>query len=360
MNIPRNYSALIFALVFALIAPSQQMSVSAQGAGANASATPEQKSMGALQRGYRTGYSDGYQAGWRDVVERAANDYRGKEDYRRGDRAYAASYGALEDYRDGYQQGFEFGYDAGYQRRAFDSGVPQTLARRGADQPSRRGATTNNNRVSGGQKTDSDVNNQTESVSSGRRTTATANTTNIGTSIGTSIIPGNTVMRIELMNRLSSDVSRQGDRFEARVIEPSEYGDAIVSGRVTRVSRPGKTRGKAELQLDFDQIRLPGSEWHEFSAQVVTVEQTGDDEGVGEVDSEGGMRGKDSTKDDVTQVSTGAGIGAIIGAIAGGGKGAAIGAAIGGGAGAGRVLTQRGRDIRLEPGQRMQIRTSGN
>ncbi|MDQ3254676.1 MAG: hypothetical protein M3R15_12335, partial [Acidobacteriota bacterium] len=234
MNIPRHYFALVFALVCMLVVPSRLMNVSAQGAGGNAPATPEQQSMGALQRGYRTGYSDGYQAGWRDVVERAANDYRGKEDYRRGDRAYAASYGALEDYRDGYQQGFEFGYDAGYQRRAFDSGVPPTLARRGADQPSRRGATTNDNRVSGGRTTDGGVNDQTESTSGGRRTTTTtaANTTNIGTGIGTSIIPGNTVMRVELMNRLSSDVSRQGDRFEARVIEPSEYGDAIVSGRV--------------------------------------------------------------------------------------------------------------------------------
>ena len=52
------------------------------------------------------------------------------------------------------------------------------------------------------------------------------------------------------------------------------------------------------------------------------------------------------------------GIGAIIGAIAGGGKGAAIGAIIGGGAGAAGTMTQRGKDIRLERGQRIKIRTS--
>ena len=51
------------------------------------------------------------------------------------------------------------------------------------------------------------------------------------------------------------------------------------------------------------------------------------------------------------------GIGAIIGAIAGGGKGAAIGAVIGGGVGTGGVMTQRGKDIRLEPGQQLRIRT---
>ena len=54
------------------------------------------------------------------------------------------------------------------------------------------------------------------------------------------------------------------------------------------------------------------------------------------------------------------GIGAIIGAIAGGGSGAAIGAVIGGGAGTAGVMTQRGKDIRLEPGQSMKIRTSAD
>ena len=52
------------------------------------------------------------------------------------------------------------------------------------------------------------------------------------------------------------------------------------------------------------------------------------------------------------------GIGAIIGTIAGGGKGAAIGAIIGGGAGTAGVMTQRGKDVRLERGQQLKIRTS--
>ncbi len=81
-------------------------------------------------------------------------------------------------------------------------------------------------------------------------------------------------------------------------------------------------------------------------------------ENVGDVDDEGGVRGKSTTKDDVTKVGAGAGIGAIIGAIAGGGKGAAIGAVIGGSVGTAGVLTQRGKDIRLEPGQQLRIRTT--
>ncbi len=57
-------------------------------------------------------------------------------------------------------------------------------------------------------------------------------------------------------------------------------------------------------------------------------------------------------------MGAGAGIGAIIGAIAGGGKGAAIGAVIGGGLGAGGAITSRGKDVRLERGQELLIRTS--
>jgi outer membrane lipoprotein SlyB len=79
---------------------------------------------------------------------------------------------------------------------------------------------------------------------------------------------------------------------------------------------------------------------------------------VGSVDPEGGVHGRDSTKDDVSKVGAATGIGAIIGAIFGGGKGAAIGAATGGAVGTGRVITKRGKDIRLERGQQLRIRTS--
>src|SRR5437764_3453776 len=90
------------------------------------------QSVGALERGYRTGYSDGYQAGYSDSTQSAARNYKNKDEYQRADRAYASSYGTLEDYRDGYQQGFESGYDAGFDHRSFDSTIPANLSRRTA------------------------------------------------------------------------------------------------------------------------------------------------------------------------------------------------------------------------------------
>src|SRR5712664_4972350 len=77
----------------------------------------------ALMRGYRTGYSDGYQAGVNDVAGSATREFRTKPEYDHADRAYNSNYGTLEEYRDGYQQGFEAGYNAGYDRKPFDSSI---------------------------------------------------------------------------------------------------------------------------------------------------------------------------------------------------------------------------------------------
>src|SRR3982751_1285910 len=117
----RNPTRILAALiVFALAALA-----------ASPAAFGQAQSIGALERGYRTRSSDGYPGGYGDSTHHLARDYKGKDEYRRADRAYAAAYGALEDYRDGYQQGFEAGYDAGFDHRSFDSTIPANLSRRG-------------------------------------------------------------------------------------------------------------------------------------------------------------------------------------------------------------------------------------
>jgi hypothetical protein len=303
---------------------------------------------GALERGYRTGYSDGYQSGWSDQLKGARAEYQAKADYRSADRAYIAAYGALEDYRDGYQQGYEVGYEAGHARGGFNSDLPAGgVTRRGANPREEAG----NVPGSSGRRDDVDGN---ESVSQGGRGVDPGGS-NVG---GPGAVPSNVVLTVELSNRLTTDVSQKGDRFEARVVEPQEFAGAVVAGHLADVQRAGKAKGRALLQLDFQQIQMPGSGgWQEFSAQVIEVvgpEATG----VGDVDEEGGVRGRGTTKEDVAKVGGASAIGAIIGAIAGGGKGAVIGAVIGGGAGTAGVMSQRGQDIRLEPGQQLRIRVS--
>ena len=312
------------------------------------------QSTGALERGYRTGYSDGYQAGFRDSSDHAARDYRNKEEYKTADRAYVDSYGSLEDYRDGYQQGFEVGYDSGYEHHGFDSTVPSGITR--------RGVVAVDNGASATIDDDPQNSSSSSSSSSGSRTGGSSNggvvtTTGSARRTGGSLtIPSNTVMRIELLTNLSTEASQKGDRFQARVIEPSEYEGAMLEGRVSRVKRAGRVGGSSELQLSFEQISLNGR-WSDFQAQVIEVISQGGT-GVGDVDEEGGVRGSGSTRDDVTKIGAATAIGAIIGAIAGGGKGAAIGAAIGAGVGTGGAISSRGSDIRLPAGQQLKIRTS--
>jgi len=286
----------------------------------------------ALERGYRTGYSDGYTAGFRDISDGAARNYQNKEDYQQGDRSYNEAWGPLEDYRDGYQQGFEAGYNAGYERQQFNSTLPPGLHRR-----------SNSGNVP------ADTNNYPS--------TDPQNNGDVASSPGGSIaIPRDTIMTLELLTPVSTDISQRGDRIQARVIEPSQYSGYTIEGRVSQVKRPGKVKGVAELQLAFDQIRSTDNRTATLHAELIEIAPIrGDDP---EIDSEGGVKGRDSTKDDAAKVGAASGIGAIIGAIAGGGKGAAIGAIIGGGAGTAGVMTQRGKDIRLERGQQIKIRTS--
>lgn len=286
----------------------------------------------ALERGYRTGYSDGYTAGYKDVSDGAARNYQNKEDYKRADRSFNEVWGPIEDYRDGYQQGFEAGYLSGYERQQFNSTLPAGLRRRGA-----AAAVDDSLSVPA---------NNDEAVSADA--TVTSN--------GSLAIPRNTILALELLTPLSTDASQRGDRLQARVIEPAEYAGYIVEGRVAQVKRPGKVKGVAELQLAFDQIRSNDNRAATLHAELLEITPMGSEETT--IDSEGGVKGRDSTKDDAAKVGAATGVGAIIGAIAGGGKGAAIGAIIGGGAGTAGVMTQRGKNIRLERGQHFKIRTS--
>jgi hypothetical protein len=294
----------------------------------------------ALERGYRTGYSDGYNSGYRDSADKASRDYQNKDEYQRADRSYNEAWGTLDIYRNGYQQGFEAGYSAGYDGQPFNSAIPTGLSRRNPPDPPQMNT----------QSAPPQPDDNSSGTSSSSNSRSTMN--------GPLSIPGAALLTIEMDSSLSTDSSQPGDRFQAHVRDPGEYAGAIIDGRVTRVRRPGKVKGVAELQLAFDQIRMPpDNRGTNFSAEVVEVIENGTRD-VGGVDPEGGVKGKDSTKDDVSKVGAATGIGAVIGAIVGGGKGAAIGAAVGGAAGTGRVLTKRGQDIRLDRGQQLRIRTS--
>lgn len=168
-------------------------------------------------------------------------------------------------------------------------------------------------------------------------------------------IPRGTEMKIRLENEIDTKESKDGDRFTAVVLTPSQYADATIEGHVSRIEQSGKLKGKTELSLAFDRIRLRNGESIVFDAQVIEV--------IGEksaknVDEEGNIESGSKGKTTAIRTGGGAAIGAAVGAIAGGGKGAAIGAIVGGAAGAGSTYIQGSNKVKLDAGTELVIKST--
>ncbi len=173
---------------------------------------------------------------------------------------------------------------------------------------------------------------------------------------GDFVIANNETVIATLDTDLSTRSVQPGERFTLTVQQPSQFAGAVIEGTVASTDRGGRVTGRSELSFDFDTIRLRDGRSYRFAGFVESV-RTATGETVS-VDNEGTVRDSNQTNKTVQRAAIGTAVGAIIGAIAGGGKGAAIGAVIGGGIGAGGAITSRGKDIRLERGQQLMIRTS--
>jgi len=333
-----------------------------------------QESKIAIQRGYRTGYSDGYMAGYRDSIDLASKEYARHSEYGKADRAYNKDYGTIEDYRDGYQQGFESGYDTGFDKKSFEAAIPATLTLRGAPQtppltetPTQEAAT---------------VPAVTEALPATPEIIATSETTPptdtpvaatteeaiakpgsiqkvvyVASDEPVIIIPRDTELILELDEALDTERSREGDKFTARIVSPAEIAGAKVEGRVDKVTKPGRLKRRSEMLLSFDRVIISEKRWTNFAAILTEVLPVKGDN-VKKVDGEGTAIGKSSYKDDGIKVGASTGTGAGIGAIAGGPVGAAIGAGVGAAFGVGAVVIERGRHIKLNQSQQLRIKTS--
>ena len=313
----------------------------------------------AIERGYRTGYSDGYMAGYRDTIDSLDKSITRHGEYEAADRAYNKDFGALEDYRDGYRQGFEKGYETGFEKKSFDSTTPADLARKGVNttpparpivaseppQTQSDSTDTSTQPVSSETKTDVDLEKDRSVV---QKVSYTGDVI---------VIPKETEIMLELQNDLNTDTTREGERFTAKVVSPSELDGAIVEGHVEKLQQPGRIKRTAELQLSFDRIVASGNRWSNFNGMLVEVMPIQGDN-IRRVTDEGTAIGQSSMKGDVTRVGISTGAGAGIGAIAGGPVGAAIGAGVGAAYGLGSAMIERGKHIRLSKNQQIRVRSS--
>jgi YMGG-like Gly-zipper len=173
-------------------------------------------------------------------------------------------------------------------------------------------------------------------------------------------IPEGTQFVAVLNTNLSTAESQEGDPFTMTVRAPAQFEGATIEGNVSRVDRSGPFSGRAQMTLDFWQIRLRDGRTAGLAGFIESVRPV-DGEDV-RVDTEGvtTVEERDSRTNRTAQrTAIGAAVGAIIGAIAGGGKGAAIGAGVGAGIGAGSVYIQGRDDLELRSGTEVTIR-AGN
>jgi hypothetical protein len=330
----------------------------------------------ALQRGYRTGYSDGYMAGYRDVIDNTAKSPARHSEYTKADRAYNKDYGLLEDYRDGYQQGFEVGYNTGYEKRSFDATLPSELKKRGIINTDTVATTTtttpttttptNTETVETKPTTENTVSENTVSENTPTPTTEqqapVIQTQNnevsyVPTRDSTIVIPTDTELILELVDELSTERNKEGDKFTARIVSPMEMNGALVEGKISKIQKPGRIKRRSEMLLTFDRIVLTEGRWGNFNAILTEVLPVKNDN-VKRVDTEGTVEGKSSVKGDITKVSGATGAGALVGVIAGGPVGAAVGAGIGAAFGVGAVVVERGKHIRLSKAQQLRIKST--
>ena len=170
-----------------------------------------------------------------------------------------------------------------------------------------------------------------------------------------SIMPAGTQLRVRLNDTLSSKEARAGDRFTATVVNPSRYEEATVSGHIRSISKSGRVKGRTTMSLSFDSVRLRDGHTGPLRAEVLRVYNSDSAENV---DSEGRVQSGGRGKQTLKRSGIGAAAGAVIGAIAGGGKGAAIGLIVGGAAGAGSIAVNGSKELKLESGTEMLIRTN--
>lgn len=166
-------------------------------------------------------------------------------------------------------------------------------------------------------------------------------------------VPSNTMMLIRLQDGLSTKTSGVGDRFAAEVVSPAGYEGATIRGRIADISRSGRVSGRTEMTLSFDTITHRGRTVP-IHADLEGLRQS---ESVKIVDEEGRIQSGSRGDETIKRTGIGAAVGGVLGGLLGGRKGLLIGILAGGGAGAGSVAIEGARELRLEPGTELEIRT---
>jgi hypothetical protein len=178
------------------------------------------------------------------------------------------------------------------------------------------------------------------------------------------VIPIGTKVPIVLKHAISTKSAREGDPVYAETNFPVVLNEHVVipagtyvQGRISRVQRAGRIKGRAEMLMHFTTliypsgytVLLPGSLENVPGAEKTKMS---DKEGTIQQDSQKGSDAGKVATAGIEGAQGGALVGAVAsrsagGTLAGAGAGAALGAAI--------ALFARGADVRLESGTTVEM-----
>src|SRR5207244_4496446 len=90
---------------------------------------------------------------------------------------------------------------------------------------------------------------------------------------GIETVPASTAVTVTLLDTVSTDASKEGDKFKATLAEPivvngkvvAEKGDK-VNGTVKTVEEPGRVKGRARLELVLNDI-MSGNQTYNVSTE---------------------------------------------------------------------------------------------
>ena len=163
-------------------------------------------------------------------------------------------------------------------------------------------------------------------------------------------IPQGQKFILQLETSIHTNSTRKGDRVEFRIA-----GDVVADNQtvipakswaratVTKAKRAGRIMGRAEVQLQFDEIRLADGTILPLRASIIRV-------GVTALDAKDGqprIKGEAGAGGNLGAVASTAAQGALIGVLTGGMKGAMYGGAAGAAIAAAGMLLRRGPDLDL-------------
>jgi hypothetical protein len=177
-------------------------------------------------------------------------------------------------------------------------------------------------------------------------------------------VDSGTHVLLSMVNSVSTKRAAVGDRIYLQTAFPLLSNGRIVvpqgswvTGTITEVKRPGRVKGRGELQVRFDSLVLPNGVSRSFRADLSALDGRND----GTLNKEQSkVKGPGDKKSDVGQVVTttaeGAAIGTAVGAASGHlGGGSVIGLGAGAAAGLIGVLASRGPDATLDRGSTVEM-----